>query len=778
MKKRIFSVALMFALSLNLSISFADELTSTKEVIETEPVENTEVSTEYIESTEENKQNTNVSENLTSTSTLQGLYGENVDNSIDSNSSLNSYLNSSTRIKRIAGADRIGTSIQISKFTHDKSDKVILASSKNYADALSASSITFGEYPVLLVNNVLTNNLKNEIIRLGAKEAIILGGDNAVNNNVEKSLKSIKSLTKVTRIAGANRYSTSVKISEKSINQNLIVASGSNYPDALAGTILANNKADLVLTPNNKLDTNLEKKLKGFNGDNIKIIGGNAVIKDSVMNNIKKLSKTSNIERIAGANRYDTSVKVAKKTNSKTVILASGQDYPDALAASTLSQKLNAPIILTQNSILSKEVASYVRSASKIIIVGGDAVIAQTVIDGINGENISNEYITWNNINKYSTKIIMSESEIKNYNKNNISKSSYLNDVLNINKLYSKDEITKMINTLSVLPSKPYNKNGVAYSNSTKNSWVNNCNKSAVVTQKNYNFGVVTERTLLRTFPTWDENRTKGGAHDYFAETALNPWDEILVLHQSKDGKWVFGITENYTGWVFKDYIAFSTRDELKKYKNLPKEIVIERQLKIGNKLYDMGSDIPISEKSLLSPTKNSSSKLAPTKISKPSSGTVSGYLPYTEANVIKQALKFKGEKYGWGGSNNGHDCSSLIQDVFKTFGIIMPRNTSQQEYSYVGKTTSLNNMSNSTKQNKIISMGPGTVMYMKGHTMMYIGKNAKGVPMMIHQYAGHYSNGKYVSVLSAQITPLTLGSTGGTTYLTHMRTAVKYTNK
>ncbi|WP_100065896.1 cell wall-binding repeat-containing protein [Miniphocaeibacter massiliensis] len=355
------------------------------EVEETEPTGNTEDTTEETQSTEPTTEITEpTKDNLTSIDTL-GSYGSNVDKSIDGNSGLNSFLNSSSQIKKIVGADRIGTAVQLSQFMHASSEKVVIASSRNYADALSASSITFGEYPILLVDKILTQNIKNEIVRIGAKEAIILGGENAVNKNIEKSLRGIKSLSSVTRIAGNDRYDTSMRIAEKSINKNLVIASGQDYPDALSGTVLTNNNADLVLSRNNNIDTYLNKALKNFKGNNIKVIGGNAIIKDSVYNNIKKISKTSSIERLAGANRYGTSVSVANRTNSNTLIIASGEDYPDALAGTVLSQKLNAPILLVSKNNIDTSVQNYIKNNdfTKAIILGGNGRIADITVTNI-----------------------------------------------------------------------------------------------------------------------------------------------------------------------------------------------------------------------------------------------------------------------------------------------------------------------------------------------------------------------------------------------------------
>ena len=58
---------------------------------------------------------------------------------------------------------------------------------------------------------------------------------------------------------------------------------------------------------------------------------------------------------------------------------------------------------------------------------------------------------------------------------------------------------------------------------------------------------------------------------------------------------------------------------------------------------------------------------------------------------------------------------------------------------------------------------------------MLYIGKDKSGKHQMVHQYAGHYENGRYIRVYSGKITPVTIGAEGGRTYLDNMRTAVDW---
>src|SRR5699024_1832041 len=67
------------------------------------------------------------------------------------------------------------------------------------------------------------------------------------------------------------------------------------------------------------------------------------------------------------------------------------------------------------------------------------------------------------------------------------------------------------------------------------------------------------------------------------------------------------------------------------------------------------------------------------------SKGLHLGYLPYTKENIILQAFKFKDESYGWGGLNNTRDCSAFIMDIYRSFGLRLPRNTQDQGAKSLG---------------------------------------------------------------------------------------------
>ena len=96
------------------------------------------------------------------------------------------------------------------------------------------------------------------------------------------------------------------------------------------------------------------------------------------------------------------------------------------------------------------------------------------------------------------------------------------------------------------------------------------------------------------------------------------------------------------------------------------------------------------------------------------------GYLPYTKRNIYIQAIKYKDIDYSWGGMDKGVDCSSYVANVYRTFGFMFPRNTSNQNNS-IGNIILLNNLSNKKKLD-IIKFNYPSLLYQPGHVMLYLG--------------------------------------------------------
>ena len=273
-------------------------------------------------------------------------------------------------VKRIQGMNRYETSVKISNSSFEKSDRVILVSGENFADALTAVNLS-AEGPILLTEKEgLKAVTSNEIERLKAKEVIIVGGESSVSKKIEGQLKG----KKIIRISGKNRYETSTKLAQQLKAKDVVLANGNSFADALSAAPFAVQKNQtLVLTDGKNLPD-------GIKAEDVKtIIGG----KNSV--NIKGLEKA---ERVSGKNRYETSLEVMKRMNkTEKAVLADGRNYPDALSAAPLAVKKSTGILLSDDNAIDN-IKSFIdkNGIKQVTIIGGEKSVSKTQFEKLTGE--------------------------------------------------------------------------------------------------------------------------------------------------------------------------------------------------------------------------------------------------------------------------------------------------------------------------------------------------------------------------------------------------------
>ncbi|MDU5922318.1 MAG: cell wall-binding repeat-containing protein [Finegoldia magna] len=281
-------------------------------------------------------------------------------------------------VSRIAGEDRIATSIEISKKMFNESDNVVLASGFNFADALSAGQLAAAlNAPLILSKDQLDIRTSDEIAKLKPKNMYIVGGENALSSNIEESVKSVVNDINVERLKGNDRYETSVKVMEKTKEfvdaEYLLIASGKNFPDALSATsFMANHKALMVLSDGNSYPKSDLQEIA---------IGG--------VNQLPLNGFTG--ERIAGNDRYQTALAIAKRSfeSNENAILANSKVFADSLSAVSVAKNYKAPIILTDNENLTQSTKSYLENMNSVTIIGGEKSVSSNIFSNPTAEEVN-----------------------------------------------------------------------------------------------------------------------------------------------------------------------------------------------------------------------------------------------------------------------------------------------------------------------------------------------------------------------------------------------------
>ena len=281
--------------------------------------------------------------------------------------------------QRFQGENRAKTAVNVQRHYFANTNKVILVNDNAYPDAISATNVSMGKYPLLYTGkNSLSVETKSALDKMFLDEIYLMGGVNTISKNVENKLKKNFPHAKITRIMGNNRYDTSAESAKTRANTtNLIFAAGTNYADALYATSLAaHQNAPILLVSNEGLSQSTRKFIQSIgNIDNVTIVGGEISVNQSVKNQIENLTK-KRVTRLAGVDRYESSVEVAKRVNANPaeVITTSGEVFADALVSSTVAQKIKAPILLVKKDVLPLKVREYMKDTNsiyKLTTIGG-----------------------------------------------------------------------------------------------------------------------------------------------------------------------------------------------------------------------------------------------------------------------------------------------------------------------------------------------------------------------------------------------------------------------
>ncbi len=303
-----------------------------------------------------------------------------------------------TPYERLGGATRYDTSLKIANRLKkakgvSKFDNIVVACGTNYPDALAGGYLAYVKNaPLITVNassetsvaNYINNNLKS------GGRVYILGDSGAVSSNFERKLDNLSVNCNITRLGGKTRYETNLKIigeagvtATKGYSGDLLICAGNGFADSLSASA---TKRPIMLV-SDKLTAIQKAYIKSLSGiNNIYIIGGSDVVNSSIEAELRDAKPSTNIERLAGPTRYDTSTLVAKRLLSGTrrkLVLAYGKNFPDGLSGGPLAMALNAPLILVDNSHTSaaRTYAKYCGASSATVLGDTSLISAQSVLN-------------------------------------------------------------------------------------------------------------------------------------------------------------------------------------------------------------------------------------------------------------------------------------------------------------------------------------------------------------------------------------------------------------
>jgi putative cell wall-binding protein len=192
----------------------------------------------------------------------------------------------------------------------------------------------------------------------------------------------------VTRLSGSDRYATAAKVAQAShpgTAETVFIATGANFPDALAGSAIAGRLgAPLLLVTPDSIPAATTTELERLDPSTIVIVGGEGAVSSQVET---ALGTHGTTVRLAGANRYETAVAISqygfpRRNSADEVVITSGLGFADALSGGPAAAFLGGPLLLTEALQLPDAIRDEIirLGPSRIVVLGGTAAVSDAVL--------------------------------------------------------------------------------------------------------------------------------------------------------------------------------------------------------------------------------------------------------------------------------------------------------------------------------------------------------------------------------------------------------------
>jgi len=302
-------------------------------------------------------------------------------------------------VTRISGTDRIDTAIKIAYDGWPNGcNTVVITRSEEFSDALAGVALAQKNNAPVLLNpkDELDSRVQEALLRLKPLKVIILGGNNAISDQVEEKIKQVITWTQdFTRIAGQDRYETSALIASSfPLENGVAITAGDNFPDGLSlASAAAAKGCPLLLVAKNSFPQATEGVIRQLCPNYLYVGGGEDAISQELVDKIIEVSGLPHeqVKRFEGKNRYETSAKILTQFFPKIekMLIATGEDFPDALAGAVLAACQKSPMLLVppQGPLTGSDTETYLQTVAstndseiKVEVFGGKEAITDRSI--------------------------------------------------------------------------------------------------------------------------------------------------------------------------------------------------------------------------------------------------------------------------------------------------------------------------------------------------------------------------------------------------------------
>lgn len=195
--------------------------------------------------------------------------------------------------------------------------------------------------------------------------------------------------------AGGDRVDTAVRVARQAFNPSevdtIVLARADNYPDALAGAPLAHELGGpLLLTNSSALNAITRDEIVRLGASTVILLGGPNAISSGVENTVRNLPGVQNVERIAGADRFETAALIADRLPAHTSAYVvegananAARGWPDAVSVASLAAFQGRPILLVTRDVLPGPTRTALNGLSEAIVIGGSNAVSNNVFEQV-----------------------------------------------------------------------------------------------------------------------------------------------------------------------------------------------------------------------------------------------------------------------------------------------------------------------------------------------------------------------------------------------------------
>lgn len=315
-------------------------------------------------------------------------------------------------VGRWHGTTRVETAVDVSARAFPSADVAVLATTRTYPDGLVAGPLAASrQAPVLLTTpNGLPEVVQTELQRLGVSSVDLVGGEAVIHSTVVRDLRAM-GITRIRRLSGADRFETARRVANdvrgRTGGRAALVALGRHdddvtaYADALTAAAYGSlTVAPVLLTAPTGLPEASARGLAGTSTlapvNRVVLVGGSYALPSGTADQVEDaVPNAVNLSAFAGRNRYETSVLALGSLVERDVVsgakvmMASGGNWPDALAAGAAAARLRRPLVLVpprsgfDGSVVDAATTSWGMTHANVI--GGSAAVSDTVVAEIRG---------------------------------------------------------------------------------------------------------------------------------------------------------------------------------------------------------------------------------------------------------------------------------------------------------------------------------------------------------------------------------------------------------